>query len=81
MCERNATRHFHTMIILAIKKFLKNLSVRISRVYWKVSILTYRFSRNFFITEIASDYGQGRIDFGPEAKIFLKGRLFFETKF
>ena len=66
--------------ISAIKKFLKNLSVRISRVDWKVSILTYRFSRNFFITEIASDYGQGRIDFGPEAKIFLKGSPFFETK-
>ena len=67
--------------ISAIKKFLENLYERISRVDWKVSILSYRFSRNFFIAEIASDYGQGRIDFGPAAKIFLKGRPFFETKF
>ena len=48
--------------ISAIKKFLKNLSVTISRVDWKVSILTYRFSRNFFIAEFELDYGQGRID-------------------
>ena len=71
--------------ISAIKKFLENLYERISRVDWKVSILSYRFSRNLFIAEIASDYGQGRIDFGPEAKIFLKGGRFsrqnFESRF
>ena len=47
--------------ISAIKKFFENLYVRISRVEWKVSILTYRFLRNFFIAEIASDYGLVRI--------------------
>ena len=67
--------------ISAIKKFLENLYERISRVDWKVSILSYRFSNSFFIAAIGFDYGQGRIDFWPEAKKFLKGRSFFETKF
>jgi len=65
----------------AIKKFLENLSIGFSRVDWKVSNPIDRFSRNFFIAEIVSDYGQGRIDFWPEAKIFLKGRPVFEIKF
>ena len=60
--------------ISAIKKFLKNLSIRISRVDWKVSILLYRFSRNFFIAEIASDYGLVRIDFKTTTEWFLGGR-------
>ena len=62
--------------ISAIKKFLENLYVRISRVDWKVSIPSYRFLRNFFIAEIGFDYGQGRIGFRSEAKVFLKGRSF-----
>ena len=60
--------------ISAIKKFLKNLSIRISRVDWKVSSLLYRFPRNFFIAEIASDYGLVRIDFNTATKWFLGGR-------
>ena len=60
--------------ISAIKKFHENLYVRISRVDWKVSILTYRFSQNFFITEIASDYGLVRIDFKTTTEWFLGGR-------
>ena len=60
--------------ITTIKKFLKNLSIRISGVDWKVSSLLYRFSRNFFIAEIASDYGLVRIDFNTTTKWFLGGR-------
>ena len=59
--------------ISAIKKFFENLYVRLSRVDWKVSILTYRFSQNFFIAEIASDYGLVRIDFNTTTKWFLGG--------
>ena len=60
----------------AIKKFFENLYEGISRVDWKVSIPSYRFLRNFFIAEIGFDYGQGRIGFRSEAKVFLKGRSF-----
>ena len=64
--------------ISAIKKFLENLYERISRVDWKVSILSYRFPRNFFIAEIASDYGLVRIDFKTTTEWFLEGRDILE---
>ena len=57
----------------AIKKFLGNLSIRISRVDWKVSILSYRFPRNFFIAEIASDYGLVRIGLRTNYGMVLSG--------
>jgi len=62
----------------AIKTFFENLYEGISRVDWKVSILLYSFSRNFFIAEIASDYGLVRIDFKTTTEWFLEGRDILE---
>ena len=61
----------------AIKKNLGNLSIGISRVDWIVSNPIDRFSRNFFIAELSSDYGRGKISFRSEAKLFLKGEREF----
>ena len=66
--------------ISAIKKFLKNLSIRISRVDWKVSSLLYRFSRNFFIAEIASDYGLVRIGLPTKYGMVLSGEAKNQSK-
>ena len=60
----------------AIKKFLENLSIRISRVDWKVSIPSYRFLRNFFIVDWFLNYGLVRIGLRTNYGMVLRG----ETK-
>ena len=73
-CGSVSKHRFFIGLKLGYKTVLENLYIGISRVDWKVSILTYRFSRNFFIAEIASDYGLVRIDFKTTTEWFLGGR-------
>ena len=49
------TLHTLSHEISAIKKFCENLYVRIETFQSTLEILTYRFSRNFFIAEIGSN--------------------------
>ena len=55
--------------------------IGISRVDWIVSNPIDRFSRNFFIAEIASDYGLVRIDFKTTTEWFLGGGQKSSQKF
>ena len=66
--------------ISAIKKFLENLFRTICRVDWKVSSLLYRFSRNFFIAEITSDYGLVRIRLPAKYGMVLSGEAKNQSK-
>ena len=66
--------------ISAIKKFLKNLSIRISRVDWKVSIPIDRFSRNFFIAVWFLNYGLVRIGLRTNYGMVLMGEAKNQTK-
>ena len=66
--------------ISAIKKFLENLFRTICRVDWKVSIVLNRFLNNFFIAEIASDYGLVRIGLRTNYRMVLSGEVKNKSK-
>ena len=62
------------------KKFFENLYERISRVNRKVSILSYRFLRNFFLSSIRCDYGLVRIGLRTNYRMVLSGEVKNKSK-
>ena len=66
--------------ISAIKKNLENLYVRISRVDWKVPILTYRFSQNFFISRDCIRLRSSQNRFQNNYRMVLRGEAKNQAK-
>ena len=62
------------------KKFFKNLYEGISRVNRKVSILSYRFLRNFFLSPLRCDYGLVRIGLPAKYGMVLSGEAKNQSK-